>query len=111
MPPCITASVARVAGRDNLNTFGCSTLSQNDRPNRVKLDQTNHDDRTSYIIESEPFINTFISVLKENSGFNCAVFTGGIMETVLILSSFLTKVKVHCHMKFDETVIRNSMIC
>lgn len=78
---------------------------------RVKLDQTNHDDRTFYIIESEPFINTFISVLKENNGFNCAVFTGGIMEAILILSSFLTKVKVHCHMKLDETVIRNSMIC
>lgn len=64
---------------------------------RVKLDQTNHDDRTFYIIESEPFINTFISVLKENNGFNCAVFTGGIMEAVLILSSFLTKVKVQSH--------------
>uniref|UniRef100_A0A3B3XYH1 Uncharacterized protein n=1 Tax=Poecilia mexicana TaxID=48701 RepID=A0A3B3XYH1_9TELE len=66
----------------------------------VKLEQINDDDRIFYITESEPFINTFISVLRENNGLKCAIFTG-----------------VHCHkaatlmMKFDEAVIRNSMRC
>ncbi|XP_041641285.1 trafficking protein particle complex subunit 5 [Cheilinus undulatus] len=76
-----------------------------------KLEQANEDDKTYYIIEKEPLVNTFISVPKDNSSLNCAAFTGGIVEAILTHSGFPAKVTVHWHkgttlmIKFDEAVI------
>ncbi|KAE8300677.1 Trafficking protein particle complex subunit 5 [Larimichthys crocea] len=76
-----------------------------------KLEQANDDDKTYYIIEKEPLVNTYISVPKENSTLNCAAFTGGVVEAILTHSGFPAKVTVHWHkgttlmIKFDEAVI------
>ncbi|KYO44996.1 trafficking protein particle complex subunit 5 [Alligator mississippiensis] len=76
-----------------------------------KLEQANDDDKTYYIIEKEPLINTYISVPRENSTLNCASFTAGIVEAVLTCSGFPAKVTAHWHkgttlmIKFDEAVI------
>ncbi|KAM9115372.1 trafficking protein particle complex subunit 5 isoform 2-T3 [Pangshura tecta] len=76
-----------------------------------KLEQANDDDKTYYIIEKEPLINTYISVPKENSTLNCASFTAGIVEAILTYSGFPAKVTAHWHkgttlmIKFDESVI------
>nr|XP_033779364.1 trafficking protein particle complex subunit 5 isoform X2 [Geotrypetes seraphini] len=76
-----------------------------------KLEQANDDDKTYYIIEKEPLINTYISVPKENSTLNCASFTAGIVEAILSYSGFPAKVTAHWHkgttlmIKFDESVI------
>uniref|UniRef100_A0A3Q4GGX8 Trafficking protein particle complex subunit 5 n=1 Tax=Neolamprologus brichardi TaxID=32507 RepID=A0A3Q4GGX8_NEOBR len=76
-----------------------------------KLEQANDDDKTYYIIEKEPLVNTYISVPKENSTLNCAAFTGGIIEAILTHSGFPAKVTVHWHkgttlmIKFDEAVV------
>ena len=76
-----------------------------------KLEQANDDDKTYYIIEKEPLVNTFISVPKENSSLNCAAFTGGIVEAILTHSGFPAKVTVHWHkgttlmIKFNDEVI------
>ncbi|XP_015275279.1 PREDICTED: trafficking protein particle complex subunit 5 isoform X1 [Gekko japonicus] len=76
-----------------------------------KLEQANDDDKTYYIIEKEPLINTYISVPKENSTLNCASFTAGIVEAMLTCSGFPAKVTAHWHkgttlmIKFDESVI------
>ncbi|XP_070964996.1 trafficking protein particle complex subunit 5-like [Oncorhynchus clarkii lewisi] len=75
-----------------------------------KLEQANDYDKTYYIIEKEPLINTFTSVPKENSTLNCAAFTGAV-EAILTHSSFPAKAAVHQHkgttlmIKFDEAVI------
>lgn len=71
-----------------------------------KLEQANDDDKTCYIIEKEPLVNTYISVPKENSTLNCA----GV-EAVLTQSGFPAKVTVYWHkgttlmIKFDEAII------
>ncbi|XP_017283197.1 trafficking protein particle complex subunit 5 [Kryptolebias marmoratus] len=76
-----------------------------------KLEQANDDDKTYYIIEKEPLVNTFISVPKETSSLNCAAFIGGIVEAILTHSGFPAKVTVHWHkgttlmIKFDDAVI------
>ncbi|KAG7325948.1 hypothetical protein KOW79_010873 [Hemibagrus wyckioides] len=76
-----------------------------------KLEQANDDDKTYYIIEKEPLVNTFISVPKENSTLNCAAFTAGMVEAILTHSGFPAKVTAHWHkgttlmIKFDEAVI------
>ncbi|KAF5906016.1 trafficking protein particle complex subunit 5-like [Clarias magur] len=76
-----------------------------------KLEQANDDDKTYYIIEKEPLVNTFISVPKENSTLNCAAFTAGMVEAFLTHSGFPAKVTAHWHkgttlmIKFDEAVI------
>uniref|UniRef100_A0A8B9HBT3 Trafficking protein particle complex 5 n=1 Tax=Astyanax mexicanus TaxID=7994 RepID=A0A8B9HBT3_ASTMX len=76
-----------------------------------KLEQANDDDKTYYIIEKEPLVNTFISVPKENSTLNCASFTAGMVEAILTHSGFPAKVTAHWHkgttlmIKFDEAVI------
>ncbi|KFP04737.1 Trafficking protein particle complex subunit 5, partial [Calypte anna] len=74
-----------------------------------KLEQANDDDKTFYIIEKEPLVNTFISVPKENSTLNCAAFT--LREPLLGASGFPAKVTAHWHkgttlmIKFEENVI------
>ncbi|NXX87470.1 TPPC5 protein, partial [Urocolius indicus] len=76
-----------------------------------KLEQANDDDRTFYVIEREPLVNSFISVPRENSSLNCAAFTAGLLEAVLAASGFPAKVTAHWHkgttlmIKFDEGVI------
>lgn len=81
-----------------------------------KLEQANDDDKTYYIIEKEPLVNTYISVPKENSTLNCAAFTGGIIEAILTHSGFPAKVTVHWHkgttlmIKFDEAVIARDKV-
>lgn len=76
-----------------------------------KLEQANDNDKTYYIIEKEPLVNTYISVPKENSTLNCAAFTGGIVKAILTHSGFPAKVTVHWHkgttlmIKFSDEVI------
>lgn len=76
-----------------------------------KLEQANDDDKTYYIIEKEPLVNTYISVPRENSSLNCAAFNAGIVEAILTNSGFPAKVTVHWHkgttlmIKFNEEVI------
>lgn len=57
-----------------------------------KLEHANDDERTYYIIEKEPLVNTFISVPKDKSSLNCANFTAGIVEAVLTHCGFVSSV-------------------
>uniref|UniRef100_H0XQ40 Trafficking protein particle complex subunit 5 n=1 Tax=Otolemur garnettii TaxID=30611 RepID=H0XQ40_OTOGA len=76
-----------------------------------KLEQANDDACTFYIIGRQPLINTYISVPKEDSRFNCAGFTAGIVEAMLTHSGFPAKVTARWHkdttlmIKFEEAVI------
>ncbi|NXR35720.1 TPPC5 protein, partial [Zosterops hypoxanthus] len=76
-----------------------------------KLEQANDDDRTFYVIEREPVVNTFVSVPRENSSLNCAAFAAGLLEAVLGAAGFPARVSAHWHkgttlmIKFDEAVI------
>lgn len=55
-----------------------------------KLEHSNDDDSTYYIIEKEPLVNKFISVPKDKGNLNCAVFVGGIIEGILNSSGFVS---------------------
>lgn len=55
-----------------------------------KLEHSNDDDSTYYIIEKEPLVNKFISVPKTNGNLNCAIFVGGIIEGILNSSGFVS---------------------
>jgi len=76
-----------------------------------KLEHANDDERTYYIIEKEPLVNTFISVPKDKGSLNCAAFVAGIVEAVLDGANFPAKVSAHWHkgttfmVKFEEEVI------
>jgi len=76
-----------------------------------KLEHANDDERTYYIIEKDPLVNTFISVPKDKGHLNCASFVAGIIEAVLDGANFPVKVSAHWHkgttfmVKFDESVI------
>jgi len=76
-----------------------------------KLEHANDDERTYYIIEKEPIVNTFISVPKDKGSLNCAAFVAGIVEAVLDGANFPAKVSAHWHkgttfmVKFEEEVI------
>lgn len=76
-----------------------------------KLEQSHDDERTYYIIEKEPLVNTFISVPKDKSSLNCASYIAGIVESVLTLCGFNCKVSSHWHkgttymVKFEDHVI------
>lgn len=76
-----------------------------------KLEHANDDERTYYIIEKEPLVNTFISVPKDKGSLNCAAFVAGIVEAVLDGANFPAKVSAHWHkgttfmVKFEEGVI------
>lgn len=54
-----------------------------------KLEHANDDERTYYIIEKDPLVNKFISVPKDKGSLNCAVFTAGIIESVLVNCGFV----------------------
>ncbi|XP_063241722.1 trafficking protein particle complex subunit 5 [Bacillus rossius redtenbacheri] len=76
-----------------------------------KLEHSNDDERTYYIIEKEPLVNKFISVPKDKGSLNCAMFTAGIIEAVLNGCGFSAKVTAHWHkgttymVKFEDSVI------
>ena len=76
-----------------------------------KLEHANDDERTYYIIEKDPLVNTFISVPKDKGSLNCAAFVAGIIEAVLDGANFPAKVSAHWHkgttfmVKFEESVI------
>ncbi|XP_028401143.1 trafficking protein particle complex subunit 5-like [Dendronephthya gigantea] len=76
-----------------------------------KLEQSNDDDKTYYIIEKEPLVNKFISRQKDKGGLNCAYFIAGIVEEILFGCKFNCKVTAHWHkgttfmIQFDEAVI------
>lgn len=55
-----------------------------------KLEHANDDERTYYIIEKDALVNKFISVPKDKSSLNCAVFTAGIVQSVLHHSGFVS---------------------
>jgi len=82
-----------------------------------KLEHANDDEKTYYIIEKDPVVNSFISVPKDKGSLNCAAFVAGIVEAVLVGANFPAKVTAHWHkgttfmVKFDEQVIkRDKMI-
>jgi len=76
-----------------------------------KLERSNDDPSTYYIIEKDPLVNYFISVPKDKGNLNCAAFIGGIIESMLNGCNFPCKVSVHWHsgttymIKFDEAVL------
>ncbi|KAL1131243.1 hypothetical protein AAG570_010861 [Ranatra chinensis] len=76
-----------------------------------KLEHANDDERIYYIIEKEPVVNKFISVPKDKSSLNCAIFIAGIVEAILNSCGFAAKVTAHWHkgttymVQFDENVI------
>lgn len=55
-----------------------------------KLEHANEDERTYYIIEKDPLVNKYISVPKDKGSLNCAVFTAGIIESVLTNCGFVS---------------------
>lgn len=55
-----------------------------------KLEHAIDDERTYYIIEKQPLVNTFISVPKDKGTLNCANFTAGIVEGVLTHCGFVS---------------------
>ncbi|KAK7605399.1 hypothetical protein V9T40_007257 [Parthenolecanium corni] len=81
-----------------------------------KLEQANDDEY--YLKEKDPIVNKFISVPKDKSALNCAVFTAGIIEAVLNSCGFNSKVTAHWYngttlymMKFEDSVIaRNKQL-
>ncbi|CAB0034138.1 unnamed protein product [Trichogramma brassicae] len=76
-----------------------------------KLEHSNDDDKTYYVIEKESLVNKFVSVPKDKGSLNCASFVAGIIEAVLCDCGFTAKVTAHWHkgttymIKFDEAVI------
>ncbi|KAF7268924.1 trafficking protein particle complex subunit 31 [Rhynchophorus ferrugineus] len=76
-----------------------------------KLEHSNDDENTYYLMEKEPVVNKFISIPRDKSSLNCAVFVAGIIEAVLTGTGFPAKVSAHWHkgttymIKFDDSVL------
>ncbi|XP_065156239.1 trafficking protein particle complex subunit 5-like [Atheta coriaria] len=76
-----------------------------------KLEHSNDDENTYYLMEKEPIVNKFISVPRDKGSLNCAVFVAGIVESVLVGTGFAAKVTAHWHkgttymVKFDDAVV------
>ncbi|BES96743.1 trafficking protein particle complex subunit [Nesidiocoris tenuis] len=76
-----------------------------------KLEHANDDERIYYLIEKEPIVNRYISVPKDKSSLNCAMFIAGIIESILNAAGFTCKVSAHWHkgttymVTFDDSVI------
>ncbi|KAJ8921562.1 hypothetical protein NQ315_010467 [Exocentrus adspersus] len=76
-----------------------------------KLEHSNDDENTYYLMEKDPLVNKFISVPRDKSSLNCAVFIAGIIEAVLTGTGFTAKVTAHWHkgttymVKFDDVVV------
>lgn len=82
-----------------------------------RLEHSNDDEKTYYIIETEHLVNRYISVPKDKGKLNCAAFTAGIIEAVLNGANFPAKVTAHWHkgttfmIEFDESVLaRDKMV-
>ncbi|XP_050295976.1 trafficking protein particle complex subunit 5 isoform X2 [Anthonomus grandis grandis] len=76
-----------------------------------KLEHSNDDENTYYLMEKEPIVNRFISIPRDKSSLNCAVFIAGIIEAILTGTGFPAKVTAHWHkgttymIKFEESVV------
>jgi len=76
-----------------------------------KLEHSNDDENTYYLMETEPIVNKFISVPRDKGSLNCATFIAGIVEAVLTGTGFTAKVTTHWHkgttymVKFDDAVV------
>ncbi|KAJ8938606.1 hypothetical protein NQ314_011414 [Rhamnusium bicolor] len=76
-----------------------------------KLEHSNDDENTYYLMEKDPLVNRYISVPRDKSSLNCAVFIAGIVEAVLTGTGFTAKVTAHWHkgttymVKFDDAVV------
>lgn len=55
-----------------------------------KLEHSNDDENTYYLMEKDPLVNRFISVPRDKSSLNCAVFIAGIVEAVLTGTGFVS---------------------
>lgn len=55
-----------------------------------KLEHSNDDDRTYYIIEKECLVNKYVSVPKDKGSLNCASFVAGMIEAVLCDCGFVS---------------------
>lgn len=55
-----------------------------------KLEHSNDDEGTYYIMEKEPLVNRYISVPRDKGSLNCAVFVAGIVEAVLCGTGFVS---------------------
>lgn len=55
-----------------------------------KLEHSNDDESTYYLMEKEPLVNRFISVPRDKGSLNCAVFVAGIIEAVLTGTGFVS---------------------
>ncbi|NWS35586.1 TPPC5 protein, partial [Polioptila caerulea] len=103
----LQARLARLGHHVGLRAL--DALVARERPGRRET--KNDDDRTFYVIEREPVVNTFVSVPRENSSLNCAAFAAGLLEAVLGAAGFPARVSAHWHkgttlmIKFDEAVI------
>ncbi|XP_025018637.1 trafficking protein particle complex subunit 5-like [Tetranychus urticae] len=76
-----------------------------------KLEHSNDDPITYYIIESDPIVNKYISYNRDEGSLNCASFIGGIIAAALNETGFNAKVTVHWHkgttfmINFDQATI------
>ncbi|XP_045467580.1 trafficking protein particle complex subunit 5 [Harmonia axyridis] len=76
-----------------------------------KLEHSNDDENTYYLMEKDPLVNRFISVPRDKTSLNCAVFIAGLIEAVLVGTGFPAKVTAHWHkgttymLKFDDEVL------
>lgn len=77
-----------------------------------KLEHSNDDENTYYLMEKDPLVNRFISLPRDKSSLNCAVFIAGIIEAVLKGTGFPVKVSAHWHkgttymIKFEDEVLQ-----
>lgn len=55
-----------------------------------KLEHSNDDENTYYLMEKDPLVNKYISVPRDKSSLNCAVFIAGIVEAVLTGTGFVS---------------------
>lgn len=55
-----------------------------------KVEHANDEECTYYILEKEPLVNKYISVPKDKGSLNCASFTAGIIEAVLVNCGYVS---------------------
>lgn len=60
------------------------------------MEHSNDDENTYYLMEKEPIVNRFISIPRDKSSLNCAVFIAGIIEAVLVGTGFVCFVYIVC---------------
>lgn len=71
-----------------------------------KLEHSNDDENTYYLMEKDPLVNRFISVPRDKSSLNCAVFVAGIIEAILTGTGFVRikylflKIICNCNLYF-----------